>query len=161
MVALRSSEGPGKANDVLDHSSYLTRRTPCGTAEKRGSWWRVDLGKDYLLFLTHYALRHGKNTADSLLCGWELLGSNEGKHWKELHTVKRKKGKNLWSKDRAPYFTGTWAFINKVGAFRYFKIKQVGKNSSNKFGMFLYGIELYGVLFKVESDIQTKANSTI
>lgn len=53
LFATRSSEGPGDANDVLNHQSYKRRQT-CGTAEIEKSWWCVDLSENYLLFLTHY-----------------------------------------------------------------------------------------------------------
>lgn len=101
------------------------------------------------MFLTHYALRHGKKEGDSQLCGWTLQGSIDGEDWKELNTVNLGQNDTLkFDKEPYPYYDGTWAFINNVGAFRYFKIEQVGKNSSNKYGIYLYGIELYGVLCK-------------
>ena len=127
----------------------------CGTDAKEDSWWCVDLGENHLLFLTHYALRHGKKEGDSLLRRWMLQGSIDGKHWKDLES--KKNSSPLHFRGTEPYFTGTWPAKEEVGAFRYFRILQTAMNSSGKYGMFLYGIELYGVLLKwphVESNMQ-------
>ena len=134
------------------------KRDKCGssgTAAQRGSWWCVDLGENYLLFLTHYALRHGKKEGDSLLCQWMLQGSIDEENWKDLESKENGYRPNF--RGYKPYVTGTWPAKGEVGAFRYFRILQTGRNSSGKHGMFLYGIELYGVLLErppVESDMQ-------
>ncbi|XP_078378472.1 uncharacterized protein LOC144661540 [Oculina patagonica] len=149
VVATRSSDGPGNANDVVNHQTYKLvkgKTRSCGTAEKQDSWWCVDLGKDYLLFLTHYALRHGKKEGDSILCRRKLQGSIDGKDWKDIKT-KNSSNQPMHS-GPFPYYTGTWTVGGEVGAFRYFRIVQTGRNSSRKYGIYLYGIELYGVLIK-------------
>ena len=52
-------------------------------------------------------------------------------------------------KSYSTYCTCTWAIYGELNAFRYFRIFQTGKNSSAKFGIFLSGIELYGVLVEI------------
>ena len=143
VVADRSSEGPGEANDVLNRR--LNKGVNCGTKEDRGSWWRVDLGENYLLFPTHYSLRHGKKEGDSILRHWKLQGSIDGKDWKDIDTHRRK-GELT---EPLPYATDTWSVQGEVGAFRYFKIVQTGRHSSNGYGIYLSGMEFYGVLLKV------------
>ena len=69
----------------------------------------------------------------------------------------RENDRGLKGKD--PCRTCTWAIGGKrpseiVGdrwkkAFRYFRILQTGKHSYGGFGIFLSGIELYGVLVKI------------
>ena len=47
------------------------------------------------------------------------------------------------------YCTCTWVIHGELDAFRYFRIFQTGKHSSGRFGIFLSGIELYGVLVEI------------
>ena len=133
----------GNADDVLKRR--LSKEVNCGTKEIRGSWWCIDLGENYLLFPTHYSLRHGKKEGDSILRHWKLQGSIDGKDWKDIDTH--------WKKGEftapLPCPTDTWSVEGEVGAFRYFKIVQTGRHSSNGYGIYLSGMEFYGVLLKV------------
>lgn len=143
VVATRSSDGTGKACDVLSRRGATTN---CGTAEIEGSWWCVDLGENYLLFPTHCSLRHGKKEGDSILRGWKLQGGSiDGKDWKDCQ---RKNNVNDQPNFTAPipYVTGTWPVEGKGGAFRYLRILQTSRNSSGKYGFYLSRIEFYGVL---------------
>ena len=103
------------------------------------------IGENRLLFLTHYSLRHGKKEGDSILSAWELQGSIDGEHWKKIETNQRKFGQSGYRK----FVTCTRSVEGNVGAFRYFKILQTGLHSSRKYGIYLSGIEFYGVLIKV------------
>ncbi|XP_067020541.1 uncharacterized protein [Acropora muricata] len=140
IVATRSSDGEGKAEDLL--KNQVKRGTVSGTEEKKGSWWRVDLTEKYALYLTHYTLRHGRNRSISVLANWRLEGSIDGRKWTTLKNHEDHCG----LKEYRPYCTCTWTIDGNSKAFRYFRIFQTGPNSSEKFGVFLSGIELYGVL---------------
>lgn len=145
VVATRSTEGPGKANDVLNHK-LSKDDLDCGTLELRDSWWCVDLGENHLLIPTHYSLRHGKKgTRDAILRSWELEGSIDGKNWNKIGTSR----KRLEREFENSYFTDTWLVEGDVGAFRFFQIVQTGKHSSNGFGIYLLAMEFYGILLKV------------
>lgn len=143
VVASRSSEGPGKADDVI--KCRLGDGVNCGTKDFQWSWWCVDLGENYLLFPTHYSLRHGKKERDSILCERQLKGSIDGKDWKNIGTHRKKDEFT----DKNPYPSDTWSVKGELGAFRYFKILQTGLHSSNWHGIYLSGVEFYGVLLKV------------
>ena len=133
----------------------MDREIVCGTMAERESWWCVDLTENYALYLTHYTLRHGHKASFSYLLNWRLEGSHDGQTWETLRTHENDRG--LKGKD--PCRTCTWAIGGKrpseiVGdrwkkAFRYFRILQTGKHSYGGFGIFLSGIELYGVLVKI------------
>jgi len=141
LVATRSSEGLGKASDIFYHSNAKES----GTAEKMNSWWCVDLSKNYRLVITHYALRHGKKDGKEIIQTWELQGSNDKDTWKNIcYTPDPSQFRSPH-----PYVTGRWSVHGEVGAFRYFRILQTGLNSSNKYGIYLSGIELYGTLAKM------------
>ena len=147
VVATRSSHGSGKANDVLNRK-LVKDFTDCGTDLKRQSWWSVDLGENHLLFPTHYSLRHGKRDGKSVLRYWELQGSIDGKdcNWKNINTYRKKREFT----EPFPYVTETFSVEGDVGAFRYFRILQTGQHSSKGFGIYLSGMEFYGILLKVK-----------
>ena len=145
IVATRSSNGEGKAEDLLENQ--VRRGTVSGTKDQEDSWWCVDLSEKYALYLTHYTLRHGRNSSESVLLNWRLEGSLDGREWTILKNHEGDHGLN----ENRPYYTCTWAFDGKSNAFRYFRIFQTGRNSSGKFDIFLSGIELYGVLLEKSS----------
>lgn len=142
IIATRSSDEQGVANDLLDN-----RRggTLSGTKDEDKSWWCVDLSEKYALFLTHYTLRHGRDNGMSIIRNWRLEGSLDGRSWKVLKKHENDRG----LKEPFPYYTATWSVDGDLGAFRYFRIFQTGKNSSGRFSIFLSGIELYGVLIEL------------
>ena len=143
-IATRSSGGPGNASDIFDHRQGTTS----GTKEMKGSWWCIDLGKNHLLVITHYALRHGRSDGKSILRQWQLEGSNDGISWKTLETTNNRDNPPQF-RDSRPFLAGTWSVEDKVGAFRFFRILQTGRNSSGKYGIYLSGVELYGMLLDV------------
>ena len=142
ITATRSSDEKGKASDILRnqiHSGFVS-----GTKNEEKSWWCVDLTENYALHLTHYTLRHGNNTSHSYLLNWRLEGSLHKHSWKTLRIHKQDRG----LKGDVPYHTCTWAIDGNSDAFRFFRIFQTGNNSSVRLGIFLSGIELYGMLIK-------------
>ena len=140
IIATRSSDDQGEAEDVLENR----RGTLSGTKDQNNSWWCIDLTEKYVLYLTHYTLRHGRDNGLSIIRNWRLQGSLDGRSWKTL----KKHDNDRGLKDPYPYYTCTWSVDGELGAFRYFRIFQTGKNSSGRFGIFLSGIELYGVLIE-------------
>jgi len=99
LVATRSSEGPGKASDIFHHR----KGRESGTDAKKGSWWCVDMGENYRLVITHYALRHGKKDGESIPRKWQLQGSINGLMWTDLNSVK--------DPNDPPYFTDKQEFL--------------------------------------------------
>ena len=141
IIATRSSNEQGDANDLLENR----RGSLSGTRDEDKSWWCVDLTEKYALYLTHYSLRHGRDNGMSIIRNWRLEGSLDGRIWKTL----KKHDNDRGLKGPFPYYTATWPVDGELGAFRYFKIFQTGKNSSGRFSIFLSGIELYGILIDV------------
>ena len=97
--------------------------------------------------MTHYSLRQGQKYGESALTDWQLEGSYNGKNWEKLKTIYNWKDPQFAAP--APFYTGTWSVGGEVPAFRFFRIFQTGRNSSSKYGIYLSGIELYGVLLKI------------
>ena len=143
IIATRSSDHDehSDAIDLLENR----RGSLSGTKDEDKSWWCVDLTEKYALYLTHYSLRHGRDNGMSIIRNWRLEGSLDGHIWKTL----KKHDNDRGLKGPFPYYTATWPVDGELGAFRYFRIFQTGKNSSGRFSIFLSGIELYGILIDV------------
>ena len=151
IVATRSSDGEGNAMDLLENQ--VQTGTLSGTKDEEDSWWCVDLTERYVLYLTRYTLRHGRDKSLLVLLNWRLEGSVDGREWTVLKNHENERG----LREPKPYCTCTWTIDGNSKAFRYFRIFQTGKNSSENFGIFLSGIELYGVLIEkavIVSDIR-------
>ena len=86
----------------------------------------------------------------SVLRNWRLEGSVDECKWTVLKNHKNDHGLEE-RKSYGTYCTCTWAIDGELNAFRYFRIFQTGKHSSGRFGIFLSGIELYGVLVEIGS----------
>ena len=92
-------------------------------------------------------MRQGKRHGESALTDWQLEGSHDGKNWEKLKTIYD--GKDPQFAASPPFYTGTWSVRGEIPAFRFFRIFQTGRNSSGKYGLYLSGIELYGVLLNI------------
>lgn len=139
-VATRSSNGPGSASDILNCDSPGKES---GTREEKHPWWCVDLGENRRLIVTHFALRHGrKDGRQSVLQKWEFQGSIDGEQWED---IKYNCGTPKFVKP-SPFFKDRRTVQGKVKAFRYFRILQTDRNLSGRFGIYLSGLELYGLL---------------
>ena len=139
--ASRSSDEVGSATDLLERCHKQGKIS--GTKNVKESWWCVALSEKYSLYLTHYTLRHGLDNGGSFLRNWQLEGSFDGSTWEVL-----KKHYNDSKLCEPSSYTATWPIEGEVGAYRFFRVFQKGKNSSNEYGIYLSGIELYGVLMK-------------
>ena len=146
LLAFRSSDGKGHVSDIFDHN----KGTISGTAEIKDSWWSIDLGTRYQLVITNCSLRDGKKKGESALGKWRLEGSDDGKNWEKFETVYNMKSPHCKCEESL-FRTGLWSLGGEIEPFRFFRIFQTGVKSSGGYGMYLSGIELYGILLKVES----------
>jgi len=148
IIATRSSDERGTAKLILENE--LEGEVVNTTMAEPFSWWCVDLTENYVLYLTHYTLRHGQKHKSSFLSNWQLEGSVDECEWTTLKNHKNDRGLADCKTDSI-YCTCTWAVDEHRNAFRYFRILQTGKNSSGRHGICLSGIELYGVLVEIDS----------
>lgn len=105
----------------------------------------MDLG--LLLHPTSYTLRHAQGYSSSALRSWFLQGSRDNVVWRVLIAHVNDQSLN------EPGSTATWAIdYDKTvqGPYRYFRIAQNGKNSSNvTYYLSLSGFEIYGEVVDV------------
>jgi hypothetical protein len=133
------------------------------TKNEANSSVSVDLGKGRCLVANYYCLRHGNNNGSWRLQSWDFEGSNDG----SSYTVLRAHRNDNSLADQA-FSVAAWKVEGVKHAYRYFRIRMTGKNSSynNGYdGTFFFsasgaqvryvnadhhlccaGIELYGML---------------
>ncbi|KAK3752395.1 hypothetical protein QZH41_008595 [Actinostola sp. cb2023] len=141
ILVSRSSCHHGHPIDILDPR----KGTLSCTCDIEDSWWSVDIGEEYALFVTHYTIRHGRDNGLSIIRNWNLEGSRDGRNWKVLRKHENDRG----LKGVYPFYTGTWTVEGNIQAMRYFRIHQTGKNSSGRYALYLSGFEIYGVLLNM------------
>eukprot|EP00743_Colponemidia_sp_Colp-15_P011212 GILK01012475.1.p1 GENE.GILK01012475.1~~GILK01012475.1.p1 ORF type:complete len:714 (+),score=102.50 GILK01012475.1:44-2143(+) len=145
VVVHASSLGAGQLDDFVGRDV-----TNCRTRNEPGSWFAVDLGEGRLLQPSRYTLRN-RFAGSHVLVSWELHGSADGHHWVTIDRHERD------STLRMPGTSATWdvqmeppiadaIFPNDdhETAFRFFRLLQIGKNSSGSDNLVISGCELYG-----------------
>ena len=127
------------------------------TENEENSFFGVDLGPDRYLLPTLYSIRN-RDSSSNVLLSWNLQGSNDKINFVILdrrtfnydnnsnNINKYKKYRNLL---KEPKTTSTWGISRKIkenypNGFRYFLLKQIGKNSSGNYNLTNSGFELYG-----------------
>lgn len=104
-----------------------------------------------------YSLKNRDSSSNVLFC-WNLQGSNDKVKYEILderifYSEKDENIKNKYRKYRhllnKPKTTSTWGISKKIRekfpeGFRYFLLKQTGKNSSGNYNLAISGFELYG-----------------
>jgi len=124
------------------------------TENEENSFFGIDLGLNRNLIPTLYSIKNRDSSSDVLL-SWNLQGSNDKIKFEILdsRTFVDEKGRNKYRKFRnllkQPGTTSTWGISKKIrerfpNGFRYFILKQIGKNSDNNYNLAISGFELYG-----------------
>jgi E3 ubiquitin-protein ligase HECTD1 len=144
VVAAMSSIDKGDPSLLVEqpHDGSTTNRTK----NEPNQWVSVDLGEDRSLVPNYYCLRHGANSGYCRLQSWDFEGSNDGSNYTVLRAHKNDK-----SLAYQAFSVAAWKVEGANQAYRYFRIRQRGKNSYgygsyNCHFLFCAGIELYGML---------------
>ena len=142
-VTLSHSESSGRALElVISHTLVRESYAFGGSAPV---WFTVDLGPHLALSPDYYTLRHGYSYSDSIICDWELQGSNNNETWTSLH-----------AQLEAPFNTGwatkSWPIVSSE-RYRYFRVYQKGnyaygpgQGPNGSPYLYIGGFELYGDL---------------
>lgn len=147
-----SSLGKGQLSDLVNRELVNLR-----TLNEPQSYFGVDLGKDRRLIPSCYTIMNRASPSHVLL-NWEFEASNDGVTYEVLDTriflTNDLKINQELEKERnqlkEPGCTSTWGidphFKNKFpSGFRYFIIKNIGRNSSGGFNLAISGLEIYGI----------------
>lgn len=134
---------------------YLTN---CRTHNEPYSYFGIDLGEGRRLLPTCYTLRN-RNSRTHVLLNWHFEASNNKQEWtlldRRIYLTGRQQDDDRYAAERQELCqsgaTSTWGVDQEVydkitgrGGFRYFRVIQVGANSSGSDNLALSGIELYG-----------------
>ncbi len=160
-------------SSISDSSRYdfFVGRTleNCRTSNQQESYMGVDFGKMRTLFPKQYSIRN-RDSLKHVLLNWVLEASLDYQNWYELdrriHLSSNEETNNFRKKERGMLLQKgvitTWAVdihklkstistlsndIKSFKGFRYFRVKQIGKNSSDSYNLALSGFELYGTGF--------------
>lgn len=139
-------------------SDFVGRKyTNLSTENEENSFFGIDLGPNRNLIPTSYSLKNRDSDMNVLLC-WNFQGSNDKINFVVLdkRTFMSETDEKLNDKTRKyrhllkkPKTTSTWGVSKKIRekypqGFRYFLLKQIGKNSSKNYHLALSGFEIYG-----------------
>ena len=116
----------------------------CYTDDKADSWMCVDIGANRLFRPAAYSLRHDQQGPRGVLRNWVLQGKvHEYDDWKAI-SVHQDDGSLRCLAGSVASFS-----LDPGGTdgYRYFRILQTGKNSSQKNRLLCGGFELFGTLF--------------
>mmetsp|Transcript_4271 Transcript_4271/g.15743 ORF Transcript_4271/g.15743 Transcript_4271/m.15743 type:complete len:509 (-) Transcript_4271:75-1601(-) len=138
IAVTRSSDGTGRAIDAAGRVG-----TKSYTDGVPNSWWQFDLGPTRTVLPSRYTLRHGSKQNTNVLRSWILEASNDGRDWTLL-----KAHKNDETLHGTGFATASWPIEDADQAFRHFRVRQTGPNSTGDDYLVLSGFELYGTLFE-------------
>jgi hypothetical protein len=126
------------------------------TENEENSFFGVDLGLNRNLIPTLYSIKN-RDSSSNVLLSWNLQGSNDKIKFEILDSRTffdgKDKARDKYRKYRnllkEPGTTSTWGISKKIrerfpNGFRYFLLKQIGKNSDNNYNLAISGFELYG-----------------
>lgn len=132
----------------LDFPYCLAELLPsvCHTSPLPDSWWQVDVGEFLRFRLRDYTLRDGDNYFREMLRNWVLQASQDGARWVDLQTYVND------SSIAEPFGSYTFRAVDGTNraidiGYRYFRIRQIGRNLGGSYFLNLSGMELYGLLF--------------
>jgi hypothetical protein len=128
------------------------------TEDEPNSRVSLDLGEDRSLVPNYYCLRHGFRNGDYRLKSWNFEGSNDGSSYTVLRAHR-----NDNSLPNKAFSVAAWKVEEANQAYRYFRIRQTGKNSgwdndgSGSHRLYCAGIELYGMVALRKQDAKALA----
>ena len=121
------------------------------TENEENSFLGVDLGLNRNLIPALYSIKN-RDSSSNVLLSWNLQGSNDKIKFEILDSrnfVEKDKYRKYRNLLKEPGTTSTWGISKKIrerfpNGFRYFILKQIGKNSDNNYNLAISGFELYG-----------------
>lgn len=157
-----SSMGKGSYEDFVGRSLVN-----CRTLNEPNAFMGIDFGQDRYLVPSCYTIRN-RDSSRHIMLNWLFEGSIDFKTWfvldkrihktddpaynkmleKERQMVERRGATSTWSIDQNYLKVASRSIVMQSKAFngfRYFRIKQISKNSSGADNLALSGFEIYGI----------------
>lgn len=92
---------------------------------------------------THYTLRYGGSGGDSCIRNWQFEASTDGTNYVVLQKCDNDKSID------GGYASATFKLDNVNKFYRFFRVKQTGKNKNGTDFLLNTGFELYGQLRRI------------
>ena len=157
-----SSMGKGSYEDLVGRSVVN-----CRTLNEPNAFMGIDLGLERYIVPSCYTLRN-RDSSRHIMLNWLFEGSVDFKTWfildkrihktddpaynklmeKERQMIERRAATSTWSIDQNYLKAASRSVVMQSKAFsgfRYFRVKQISKNSSAADNLALSGFELYGI----------------
>jgi len=140
LIVTSSSHYAGIPNRAAgrDNSNYnMTKNEP-------NSWFQFEM-KDFTMKPNYYTILPDRKVISHSLRNWRLEGSNDCQMWTTLKTHVNDQsigdqGNGFWS--------ASWPIEDVARFYKFFRVLQTGKNSSDYGYLTLSGLELYGTVQK-------------
>lgn len=121
---------------------HLVDRTSTGWVSQSGGGQHFTIELDYganamTFHLSDIRIRQRTNFTSELFRSLEVFGSNNGTDWTSLDTASFTGAMGEWE---------TWSGIDDTAAWKYFRVAQVGNNSSGSGWFCVAEVELFGIL---------------
>ncbi len=140
VIVTWSSIGGGSVDHFVDNDPGTDY---CYTEDEGHSWMAVDIGASRLFRPTSYCLRHDMQGPRGILRNWLLQARvRDDEAWSTISVHQ-----NDYSLAALPGSVAGFSLTNVSEGFRYFRILQNGRNSSEKHRLLCAGFELYGTLY--------------
>ena len=148
-----SSIGNGNACDLVGRNVINLR-----TKNEPNSYFVIDLGKSRYLCPTSYSIRN-RNSSTQVMVNWVLEGSNDMIDFEVIDQrnfgvqgAYKYNVEKIREKLSLPGNISNWKIAQDIKdkyslGFKYFRIRQIGKNLSGSNILSLSGLELYGDCF--------------
>lgn len=141
VTASWSSIGGGSVEQFVNNDAGADF---CYTDDSVNSWMCVDLGSDRLFRPTAYSLRHDLQGPRGVLRNWLFQAKmHENDEWVTISRHIDDKSIRCLAGSVASFTIDN----DGMNGYRYFRILQNGKNSSDKNRLLCSGLELFGTLY--------------
>ena len=138
VACTRSSDGAGSASLICSRETIDNK-----TLNQPRQFYMIDMGEDRKVLLTHYTIKGNCYTSAEQPRSWWLQGAVTENDWVMLD---KKEDCDVLKSSGASKTFETTTDAAKNTTYRYFRIVQIGKNSSFNFRFNLSGFEMYGTL---------------
>lgn len=140
VIVTWSSVGGGSVEHFVDNDPG---NDFCYTEDEGHSWMAVDIGANRLFRPTAYCLRHDSQGPRGVLRNWLVQARvRDDEAWSTISVHQ-----NDYSLSALAGSVAGFNLTSVLEGYRFFRILQNGRNSSDKHRLLCAGFELYGTLY--------------
>lgn len=146
VIASMSSVYRGSVHNICARN---IENGPNYTDNALNSWCKIDFGPRRFVLPTFYTIRHGGASTGNALRNWRLQGKvGDTDDWITLRKHINDSTLEATVNASATFQVDIPGHLHGAYGFRYLRISQNDKNSSNNNCLFCCGLEFYGLLYE-------------